>query len=124
MADALQAHPGARVGYVVLSPRDEQAVRVRMKLEDDPHPNGLTSLWFHPATGDLLATQRGFLYDLATGALEKLDTPQGVVRGATARPDGTVELAWSSSALPPVIRRARRGRSPAPTGPPCGRSTC
>jgi dipeptidyl aminopeptidase/acylaminoacyl peptidase len=38
--------------------------------------------------------------------LERLDTPPGVVRGATARPDGTVELAWSSSQLPPVIRRA------------------
>ena len=34
-------------------------------------------------------------------------TPRpGVVRGATARPDGTVELAWSSSELPPVVRRA------------------
>ena len=34
-------------------------------------------------------------------------TPRtGVVRGATARPDGTVELAWSSSERPPVIRRA------------------
>ena len=47
-----------------------------------------------------------YRYDLATGALERLDTPPGVVRGATARPDGTVELAWSSSARPPVIRRA------------------
>lgn len=57
-AQALQAHPGARVGYVMLPPRDEQAVRLRLKLEDDPHPNGLTSLWFHPTTGTLLAGQR------------------------------------------------------------------
>ncbi len=54
----------------------------------------------HAARSDL------YRYDLTTGALEKLDTPPGVVRGATARPDGTVELAWSSSARPPVIRRA------------------
>lgn len=58
VAQALHAHPGARVGYVMLPPRDEQAVRLRLKLEDDPHPNGLTSLWFHPTTGALLSSQR------------------------------------------------------------------
>lgn len=57
-ADALRAFPGARVGYVVLSAGDKQPIRVRLKLADDPHPNGLTSLWFHPATGELLATHR------------------------------------------------------------------
>jgi uncharacterized iron-regulated membrane protein len=79
-AQALQAHPGARVGYVVLPPRDEQAVRLRLQLDDDPHPNGLTSLWFHPATGALLASQRWselpagarnttWIYPLHTGEL-------------------------------------------------------
>lgn len=58
VADALRAFPGARVGYVVLAPNDREPVRVRLKLQDDPHPNGLTSVWFHPASGALLATQR------------------------------------------------------------------
>jgi dipeptidyl aminopeptidase/acylaminoacyl peptidase len=66
------------------------------------YPDGSALLVGH----DHAARSDIYRYDLATGALEKLDTPPGVVRGATARPDGTVELAWSSSVLPPVIRRA------------------
>jgi dipeptidyl aminopeptidase/acylaminoacyl peptidase len=66
------------------------------------YPDGSALLVGH----DHAARSEIYRYDLGTGALEKLDTPPGVVRGATARPDGTVELAWSSSALPPVIRRA------------------
>jgi len=80
VAQALQAHPGARVGYVMLPARDDQAVRLRLRLADDPHPNGLTSLWFHPATGALLATHRWnelpagarsttWIYPLHTGQL-------------------------------------------------------
>src|SRR4051812_45044503 len=66
------------------------------------YPDGSALLVGH----DHAARTELYRYDLAAGALERLDTPQGVVRGATARPDGTVELAWSSSARPPVIRRA------------------
>src|SRR4051794_26233832 len=66
------------------------------------YPDGSALLVGH----DHAARSEIYRYDLTSGALEKLDTPQGVVRGATARPDGTVELAWSSAALPPVIRRA------------------
>ncbi|MFD2091610.1 S9 family peptidase [Blastococcus deserti] len=66
------------------------------------YPDGSALLVGH----DHAARSEIYRYDLATGSLEKLDTPPGVVRGATARPDGTVELAWSSSVLPPVIRRA------------------
>jgi dipeptidyl aminopeptidase/acylaminoacyl peptidase len=66
------------------------------------YPDGSALLVGH----DHAARSEIYRYDLASGALEKLETPPGVVRGATARPDGTVELAWSSAALPPVIRRA------------------
>ena len=45
-----------------------------------------------------------FRYDLSSGALDRVDTPDGVISSATARPDGTVEYSWSSSAEPPVIR--------------------
>jgi dienelactone hydrolase len=74
-------------------------------------PGDVTAGWYPDGSAllvghDHAARSEIYRYDLSTGALEKLDTPQGVVRGATARPDGTVELAWSSSALPPVIRRA------------------
>ena len=66
------------------------------------YPDGSALLVGH----DHAARSELYRYDLATGALERLDTPTGVVRGATARPDGTVELAWSSSELPPVVRRS------------------
>jgi dienelactone hydrolase len=74
-------------------------------------PGDVTAGWYPDGSGllvghDSAARSELYRYDLATGSLERLDTPQGVVRGATARPDGTVELAWSSSARPPVIRRA------------------
>jgi dienelactone hydrolase len=66
------------------------------------YPDGSALLVGH----DHAARSELYRYDLASGALEQLDTPRGVVRGATARPDGTVELAWSSAERPPVIRRA------------------
>jgi len=56
---ARQAHalfPEAMVGYVQVS--GERAVRVRLKLPDDPHPNGLTSVWLHPRSGEVLRVVR------------------------------------------------------------------
>jgi dipeptidyl aminopeptidase/acylaminoacyl peptidase len=74
-------------------------------------PGDVTAGWYPDSTAllvghDTAARSELYRYDLATGTLEALDTPRGVVRGATARPDGAVELAWSSSERPPVIRRA------------------
>ena len=74
------------------------------------YPDGSALLVGH----DHAARSELYRYDLASGALEKLDTPPGVVRGATARPDGTVELAWSNV-------RAAAGRSAGPTGRSCCR---
>ena len=74
-------------------------------------PGDVTAGWYPDGTAllvghDTAARSELYRYDLVTGTLEALDTPRGVVRGATARPDGSVELAWSSSERPPVIRRA------------------
>ncbi|MGK5110532.1 prolyl oligopeptidase family serine peptidase [Geodermatophilus sp. CPCC 205506] len=74
-------------------------------------PGDVTAGWYPDGSAllvghDHAARSELYRYDLATGTLEALDTPRGVVRGATARPDGTVELAWSNAELPPVIRRA------------------
>jgi dipeptidyl aminopeptidase/acylaminoacyl peptidase len=74
-------------------------------------PGDVTAGWYPDGSAllvghDTAARTELYRYDLGSATLEKLDTPPGVVRGATARPDGTVELAWSSSARPPVIRRA------------------
>ncbi|SHN88949.1 Dipeptidyl aminopeptidase/acylaminoacyl peptidase [Geodermatophilus obscurus] len=74
-------------------------------------PGDVTAGWYPDGSAllvghDHAARSELYRYDLGSGALERLDTPRGVVRGATARPDGTVELAWSNSERPPVIRRA------------------
>jgi dipeptidyl aminopeptidase/acylaminoacyl peptidase len=74
-------------------------------------PGDVTAGWYADGTALLVGHERAarselYRYDLVAGTLEALDTPRGVVRGATARPDGTVELAWSSSERPPVVRRA------------------
>lgn len=72
--------PNARIGYVQVAPRATSPVRFRLKLADDPHPNGLTSVWFHPGTGEALAVHRwnqleagahanSYIYPLHTGAL-------------------------------------------------------
>ncbi|MFC6884963.1 MULTISPECIES: prolyl oligopeptidase family serine peptidase [Actinomadura] len=59
-----------------------------------------------------------FRYDLADGALTRIETPRGVIGGAAVRPDGTVEFSWSSAAEPPVIRSTAGGVVLTPPGPP------
>ncbi|WP_137894996.1 PepSY domain-containing protein [Ramlibacter sp. 2FC] len=54
---ARQALPGGLVGFVQVAGHG-QPVRVRLRLPDDPHPNGLSSVWLHPATAQVLAVQR------------------------------------------------------------------
>ena len=72
--------PQGMVGYVQVPGPAHQPVRVRLKLPDDPHPNGLTSVWLHPGTAQVLKVVRwseldpgskavAVVYPLHTGAL-------------------------------------------------------
>lgn len=61
--------PGAMAGYVIAGSDASRPVRVRLKLADDPHPNGLTSIWVDPASGDILAVHRWDQLDLGHKAL-------------------------------------------------------
>lgn len=72
-------------------------------------PGEIDADWYPDASALLIshshhARDELYRYDLAGGTLHRIDTPRGVITGATARPDGTVEFAWSSAAEPPVIR--------------------
>ena len=58
--------PGAPVGYVQVPGSPSRPVRVRLRLSDDPHPNGLTSVWLHSLTGQVVAVHRWD--ELDTGA--------------------------------------------------------
>lgn len=80
VARAQAEFPHGRVGYIQLPQRPDRPVRVRLKPPDDPHPNGLTSVWLHPASGAVLAAHRwneldagsraySFIYPLHTGDL-------------------------------------------------------
>ena len=58
VATAQTRFPGAMVGYVQTPGGADKAVRVRFKVEDDHHPNGLSSVWLNPYTGSILSTYR------------------------------------------------------------------
>ena len=76
-----RAHfPDAMVGYVQVPGSLQKPVRVRLKVADDKHPNGLSSVWLHPLSGEVLASTRWdqldvgsryitLIYPLHTGAL-------------------------------------------------------
>lgn len=56
--EAQAVFPDGMVGYIHVAPDRHQPVRVRLKLPDDPHPNGLSSVWLHPGTGEVLNVAR------------------------------------------------------------------
>ncbi len=78
------------------------------------YPDGAALLIGH----DHAARTELYRYDLGDGSLQRLDTPPGVVSGATARPDGAVEFSWSSSVHPPAIRAVGGAVVLAPPGDP------
>lgn len=43
--------PGGRIGYIAIAPNGRESVRIRKRFADDPHPNGLSSIWLEPSTG-------------------------------------------------------------------------
>lgn len=80
VARARAAFPDAVVGYVQVPARPDRPLRVRLRLPDDPHPNGLTSMWLHPDSGEHIRTDRwseldpgtrayAYVYPLHTGEL-------------------------------------------------------
>jgi len=80
VAPAQSLFPDAPVGYIQVPAQPNRPLRVRMRLADDPHPNGLTSVWIDPRTGAVLGVQRwneldpgaravSVIYPLHTGVL-------------------------------------------------------
>ncbi len=77
---AEKTYPDALVGYVQVPAKADQPIRVRLRLLDDPHPNGLTSVWLDPVTAQVLQVNRwteldpgtrayAYIYPLHTGEL-------------------------------------------------------
>ncbi|MGI5529412.1 prolyl oligopeptidase family serine peptidase [Streptomyces syringium] len=76
------------------------AVELPGDLGADWYPDGSALLIEH----SYQARSELWRYELASGELSRLETPEGTVSGALPRPDGTVEFLWSSAAKPPVVR--------------------
>lgn len=86
-------------------------------------PGEVEAEWFPDASSLLVehahaARSELYRYDLASGQLEAVPTPRGLVSEATPRPDGSVEYAWSDAASPEVVRSTDGGIVLAPPGPP------
>ncbi|MFI6514448.1 prolyl oligopeptidase family serine peptidase [Spirillospora sp. NPDC050679] len=86
-------------------------------------PGEVSADWYPDASALLVGHAhegRDELYrlDLRDDSLTRIDTPRGVIGGATARPDGTVEYSWSSAAEPPVVRSTSGAVVLTPPGPP------
>ncbi len=80
IANAQARFPGTPIGYIHLPAQEDRPVRIRFILSDDPHPNGLSSVWLHPRRGEVLAVHRwneldpgaravAVIYPLHTGVL-------------------------------------------------------
>ena len=50
--------PGQPIGYIHLPAQATRPAQLRFRLPDDPHPNGLSSVWLHPVSGQVLAARR------------------------------------------------------------------
>ncbi|MFB6840391.1 prolyl oligopeptidase family serine peptidase [Streptomyces sp. NPDC056361] len=77
-------------------------------------PGDVSAEWYPDGSGLLIvhsfeARSELWRYEIATGALVRVETPAGSVSSATARPDGSVEYLWSSAAEPPVVRSTAGG---------------
>ena len=69
LARAQQVFPGQPIGYAHVPGKAGRPMRVRFRLPDDPHPNGIGSVWLHPLTGEVLAVRRWQELDAGNGAV-------------------------------------------------------
>jgi uncharacterized iron-regulated membrane protein len=69
VARAQEEFPGQPIGYVQVPAKIDRPLRVRFRLADDPHPNGIASVWLHPQTGEVLAVRRWQELDAGNGAV-------------------------------------------------------
>ena len=66
VVNANAAMPGGIIGYITLPAKANSPVRIRKKLDDDPHPVGLSTVWLHPQTGEVLRSDRWSNLDIGT----------------------------------------------------------
>jgi uncharacterized iron-regulated membrane protein len=93
------------IGYIVVPPHANAPTRFRMMLADDPHPNGMTSVWIDPRTAQVLAVHRwneldpgaratAVIYPLHTGELGGVALETAVAIGGLALGGLGISGAW------------------------------
>lgn len=59
LAAAAQAtFPDGEIGFILYTPRHDRPMAIRMRVPDDPHPNGRSTVWLDPRDGRVLAAHR------------------------------------------------------------------
>jgi dipeptidyl aminopeptidase/acylaminoacyl peptidase len=98
-------------------PLSGDVTRIAIDLEGD-----LSADWYVDGSALVVIAEargRATLHRVGLdGSVEDLGVSEGTVTDATARPDGTVEYAWSSAATPKVIRSTTGAVVLEPPGPP------
>jgi uncharacterized iron-regulated membrane protein len=88
-ARAQAVFPDGAIGYFLYTPRLDRPLAVRMRLPDDPHPNGRSTVWLDPRSGAVLGIHRwneldpgtrvnSYIYPLHTGDLGGVAWQAGV----------------------------------------------
>ena len=67
-ASAHRTFPDGQVSRIQVPAGQRGLIRVRLKMPDDPHPNGLTSVWIDPVTADVVKQVRWNALDPGTRA--------------------------------------------------------
>jgi dienelactone hydrolase len=93
---------------------DELTMPLPGEIDADWFPDGYALLVSH----NHQARDELYRFELSSRTLERIETPRGIIGGASARPDGTVEYLWSSAAEAPVIRSTSGAVVLTPPGPP------
>ena len=59
MAAAAQAaFPDGAISFILYAPHADRPMSIRLRVPDDPHPNGRSTVWLDPRDGSVLAAQR------------------------------------------------------------------
>ncbi|MCG7326093.1 MULTISPECIES: PepSY domain-containing protein [Achromobacter] len=79
-AAAREAFPDGEIGFILYTPHLDRPMAIRMRVPDDSHPNGRSTVWLDPRDGRVLAAHRwneldpgtrinSVIYPLHTGEL-------------------------------------------------------
>lgn len=65
-AAAKAEFPGGEIGFILYTPNRDRPMAIRMRVADDPHPNGRSTVWIDPRDGTVLAAHRWDALDPGT----------------------------------------------------------